>query len=526
LGSAPEAVRLEIFNNLLAGVAERMGHALRRTAMSVNVKERLDYSCAVFDAAGQLAASAAHIPVHLGAMGATVRAIIADNPAMRPGDAYATNDPYRGGSHLPDVTVVLPVYVERRLAFFTACRAHHAELGGSRPGSMPPWARRLGEEGVVISNVLLVRDGRIHEVELRRLLTEGPYPSRAVEENLADLRAQLAAVQRGAEELRDLVARHTWPVVDRLMQEVQDAAETKVRRALARLPAGERSFVDCLELPDGSTTPVAVRIALSDDPSQPAATMDFTGTGPVVDGNLNANAAITSAAALYVLRLLVDEDIPLNEGALRAVRIVMPPCLLNPAAATPLADSPAVAAGNVETSQRVVDVLLGALGLAAASQGTMNNVLFGDEKFGFYETVCGGSGATAHADGASAVQVHMTNTRSTDPEVLERRLPVRLWEFSVRRGSGGAGARRGGDGAVRRIEFLAPLALSLVTQRRGPHRPFGLNGGEPGAAGENLLFRAGGATEQLPAIAERAVGPGDVLELRTPGGGGFGPPVA
>jgi 5-oxoprolinase (ATP-hydrolysing) len=267
---------------------------------------------------------------------------------------------------------------------------------------------------------------------------------------------------------------------------------------------------------------VAVTVTLHGEASGPAATFDFTGTGPVIDGNLNANPAIVGAAVLYVLRLLVDEEIPLNEGALRAVRIVLPECLLNPPAATRLDDSPAVAAGNVETSQRVVDVLLGALGLAAASQGTMNNVLFGAAGFGFYETVCGGSGATADADGASAVQVHMTNTRTTDPEVLERRLPVRLWEFSVRRGSGGAGVQRGGDGAVRRIEFLAPLELSLVTQRRGPHPPFGLNGGEPGALGENLLQRPGGATERLPGVAERTVDAGDVLQIRTPGGGGFG----
>jgi 5-oxoprolinase (ATP-hydrolysing) len=536
-GAAPRAAAAgavaerEIFGNLLAGVAERMGHVLRRTALSVNVKERLDYSCGVFTAAGELAASAAHIPVHLGAMGTTVRAILAENPDMRPGDAFVTNNPYRGGSHLPDVTVVLPVYgdvagvdgnVAPRLLFFTACRAHHAEIGGTRPGSIPPTARRLGEEGVVIDNFVLLRDGAVREAELRELLERAPNPSRAVEENIADLRAQLAAVQQGAGDLRELVRLHGRERIERQLCSLLEESELKVRAALEKLPHGDRRFVDYLETADGASTPVAVTLTLPGNAAGPAATFVFSGTGPTVDGNLNANPAIVSAAVLYVLRLLVDEEIPLNEGALRAVRIVLPECLLNPPMVTPLGDSPAVAAGNVETSQRVVDVLLGALGLAAASQGTMNNVLFGAAGFGFYETVCGGSGATADAPGASAVQVHMTNTRTTDPEVLERRLPVRLWEFSVRRGSGGAGAHRGGDGAVRRIEVLAPLELSLVTQRRGPHRPFGLSGGLSGALGENLLHRKNGATEQLPGIAECTVIPGDVLELRTPGGGGYG----
>jgi 5-oxoprolinase (ATP-hydrolysing) len=494
----------------------------------------------VFTATGELVASAAHIPVHLGAMGATVRAVMADNPDMRAGDVFVTNDPYRGGSHLPDVTVVLPVHdVDTgRLAFFTACRAHHAEIGGIRPGSMPPHSRRLGEEGVVISNLLFVREGVARERELRELLSGGPYPSRAVEENLADLRAQVAAVQQGAVDLRALVQQHSLGVVERQMQAILSAAETKVRQGLAKLPAGVRRFVDYLETAAGESVPIAVHVTLTaegqrrpfdrlragsqGDRHRAAAVIDFCGTGGVVEGNLNANPAIVNAAVLYVLRLLLDEDIPLNEGALRAVEVVLPECLLNPPAGATPEESPAVAAGNVETSQRVVDVLLGALGIAAASQGTMNNVLFGAESFGFYETVCGGGGATAEGPGADAVQVHMTNTRSTDPEVLERRLPVRLWEFSVRRGSGGAGRWRGGDGAVRRIEFLAPLELSLITQRRGRHSPFGLEGGSRGALGENLLRRRDGTTERLPAIAERLVAPGDVLDLRTPGGGGFG----
>jgi len=528
---APAAVMLEVFNNLLAGIAERMGHMLRRTAMSVNVKERLDYSCAVFTVAGELAASAAHIPVHLGAMGTTVRAVMADNPNLRPGDVVVTNDPYRGGSHLPDVTVVLPVFGSAcedasngtpRPIFFTACRAHHAEIGGVRPGSMPPKSRKLGEEGVVISNFLLVRDGEVREAVIRELLMQAPHPSRAVEENLADLRAQVAAVQQGAADLRDLTARYSASFVEAQMQAVMAAAESKVRHGLSRLPAGKRQFVDYLELPDGTSTPVAVCVDIAHNDQGPAAIIDFSGTGGVVDGNLNANPAIVSAAVLYVLRLLVNENIPLNEGALRAVKIVIPAGLLNPPRGPRLEDSPAVAAGNVETSQRVVDVLLGAFGLAAASQGTMNNLLFGDGSFGYYETICGGSGATDEGPGADAVQVHMTNTRCTDPEVLERRLPVRLWEFSVRRGSGGAGRHRGGDGAVRRMEFLAPLELSLITQRRGAHPPFALEGGAPGSLGENLLRGASGSVEVLAGTAECSVAPGDVLELRTPGGGGFG----
>jgi 5-oxoprolinase (ATP-hydrolysing) len=329
-------------------------------------------------------------------------------------------------------------------------------------------------------------------------------------------------VQQGAADLRALVEQHSLAVVEKQMQAILAASEMQVRRGLATLPRGVREFVDYLETADDSSAPIAVKVHLTPGSSGPAAVFDFTGTGGVVEGNLNANPAIVNAAVLYVLRLLVEEKIPLNEGALRAVRIVLPECLLNPPAGRIPEESPAVAAGNVETSQRVVDVLLGALGLAAASQGTMNNVLFGAETFGFYETVCGGAGATAEGPGADAVQVHMTNTRSTDPEVLERRLPVRLWEFSVRHGSGGAGRWRGGNGAVRRVEFLAPLELSLITQRRGKHPPFGLEGGGPGALGENLLRRRDGATERLPGIAERTVAAGDMLELRTPGGGGFG----
>jgi len=510
-----DPVMLEIFNNQFAAIAEQMGITLRNTSSSVNVKERLDFSCALFTPAGDLVVNAPHMPVHLGAMAETVKRIIADNPAIRPGDVYVTNDPYRGGSHLPDVTVITPVHGDdEQLLFFTASRAHHAELGGITPGSMPPFSRNLAEEGVLIRNFKLLDAGQPRWDELRQVLTSGPYPSRAPEVNLADIAAQVAANHRGAGDLQRLVARYTLPVVAAYMRHIQAAAEQKVRAALLRLPDGAYPFVDHLD--DG--TPVAVTVTIAGD----TATIDFTGTGPTSAGNLNANRAITTAAVLYVLRAMLAEDIPLNQGVLAPVTIVIPPGLLNPPEQPRAEDCPAVVGGNVETSQRVVDVLLGALGLAAASQGTMNNVLFGDPTFGYYETICGGSGATAESAGADAVHTHMTNTRLTDPEVLERRYPVRLQAFTIRRGSGGAGKSSGGDGVVRRIEFLAPLEVSILSQRRGPYPPFGLQGGSPGALGRNTLLRADGTVEELSARALVKVQPGDVLTIETPGGGGFG----
>jgi 5-oxoprolinase (ATP-hydrolysing) len=481
----------------------------------VNVKERLDFSCALFTPSGDLVVNAPHIPVHLGAMAETVRRTIADNPAIRPGDVFVTNDPYRGGSHLPDVTVITPVHqADGRLLFFTASRAHHAELGGITPGSMPPFSRNLGEEGVLIRNFKLIDGGTERWSELESLLLAGTYPSRDVKANLADIAAQVAANHRGENDLLRLVERYTLSVVEAYMDHIQRAAEQKVRRALARLTDGVYPFTDHLD--DG--TPIAVAVTISGD----RATIDFAGTGPVVAGNLNANRAITTAATMYVLRCLLDEDIPLNQGVLTPVEILIPPGILNPPEATRPEDSPAVVGGNVETSQRVVDVLLGALGVAAASQGTMNNLLFGDKTFGYYETICGGSGATREADGASAVHTHMTNTRLTDPEVLERRYPVRLRSFAIRRGSGGPGYTRGGDGVVRALEFLAPLEVSLLTQRRGPYPPYGLAGGKPGALGRNVLQRKDADPEELPGRAQFRVEPGDVLTIETPGGGGFG----
>jgi 5-oxoprolinase (ATP-hydrolysing) len=537
----PDPVLLEIFNNSLANAAEQMGVTLRNTASSVNVKERLDFSCAIFTADGRLVANAPHVPVHLGAMEETVRHTIAVNPDLRPGDVIATNDPYAGGSHLPDITVITPVYGSsssregKKLLFFTASRAHHAEIGGITPGSMPPLSKNLREEGVLIQNLKIVAEGKSRFDALRDALLTGPYPTRDVATNLADTEAQIAANRQGSNDLAALVDRYTWPVVEQYMNAVQDAAEHKVRLALSRLAAGEHRFTDYLDTADGRSVPISVTLTIHEcsplaaregfvSPSQTTtmATIDFTGTSPVVRGNLNANRAIVTAAVIYVLRLLVDEDIPLNHGVLRPIEIVLPTCLLNPRPGPTAETTPAVAGGNVETSQRVVDVLLGALGVAGASQGTMNNVIFGDAMFGYYETICGGSGATAGGPGASAVQVHMTNTRLTDPEVLERRVPMHVREFAIRRGSGGKGRHRGGDGVVRRLEFLRTLTLSLLTQRRGVHPPYGAAGGKSGAIGRNFLIRADGTRVALPGIAQIHVNAGDVLTVETPGGGGYG----
>jgi 5-oxoprolinase (ATP-hydrolysing) len=463
----------------------------------------------------------------LGAMEETVRTTIAANPDLQSGDVIATNDPYAGGSHLPDVTVIAPIHdvSSGELRFFTANRAHHAEIGGSTPGSMPPNSRNLSEEGVLLQNFKIVHAGESRFEALRELLSSGPYPSRDPATNLADIAAQIAANQQGASDLTSLICRYSWPVVQQYMNFIQQAAERKVRNALAKLPAGTHSFTDYLQTGDGVDVPIYVRWTNHAPGEEYAATIDFTGTAPAMSQNLNANRAIVTAAVLYVLRVLVNEDIPLNHGALKAVKIVLPECLLNPRRGTSAENTPAVAAGNVETSQRVVDVLLGALGVAAASQGTMNNVIFGDATFGYYETLCGGSGATADGPGASAVQVHMTNTRITDPEIFERRYPARLHEFSVRRGSGGAGRNRGGDGVLRSIEFLRPVTLSLLSQRHGPHPPYGMAGGEPGALGRNRLHRADGSVVELGGIAQLEVVVGDILTIETPGGGGYGSPT-
>lgn len=512
-----DPVTLEIFNNQFASIAEQMGVTLRKTSISTNVKERLDYSCAIFDSSGGLVVNAPHIPVHLGAMGETIRCLLNENPDIFPGDVLVSNDPYSGGSHLPDITVVTPVHDETtgQLLFLTASRAHHAEIGGITPGSMPPFSRTLGEEGILIRNFKIVERGVSRLSEFRELLTSGPWPSRSPNDNLADVSAQIAANQMGAKLLNDLVRQSSREQVQRYMRFIQEAAERKMQNALAALPNGTYRCTDHLD--DGS--PISVSITIQNE----TATIDFSGTGPVLETNLNANRAIVTAAVMYVFRCLIDEAIPLNAGVLSPLTIILPECLLNPTPRQNRADCPAMVGGNVETSQRVVDVLLGALGKAAASQGTMNNLTFGNKQFGYYETICGGAGATATAPGADAVHTHMTNTRLTDVEVFESRYPVQIEEFSIRKGSGGNGLHRGGDGIRRVFRFQQPLTVSLLTQRRGPYPPFGLNGGDPGTLGRNILQRAG-STEQepLPGSAQIQVAAGDRLMIETPGGGGYG----
>ena len=511
-----DPVELEIFNNHFSTIARQMGVSLQNTSTSVNVKERLDFSCALFSDQGQLIVNAPHIPVHLGAMGQTVQATIQDNRVVRPGDVFATNDPYRGGSHLPDITVVTPVFVDQvdSPVFWVASRSHHAEIGGKSPGSMPADATILAEEGVLIQNFKLL-DGGVERFEaLRELLTTAEYPSRMPDENLVDLAAQVAANRVGEQDLLALVDRHGLEKVHAYMQHIQDAAEVKARAALAQINDGVYRFGDTMD--DGAKIEVAITI------DGDHAVIDFSGTDPVRAGNLNANSAIVSAAAMYVMRLLISDEIPLNEGVMKPLEIYLPECFLNPAPADEPGQSPAIVGGNVETSQRVVDVLLGALGLAAASCGTMNNWLMGDETFGYYETVGGGSGATKNQAGASAVHTHMTNTRLTDPEILETRYPVILREFAVRANSGGEGQQQGGDGIHRQVEFLRPLTLSLLTSRRETE-PFGMDGGEAGRPGRNILWEvATGEPKYLPSQCEVQIQPGDHLVLMTPGGGGFG----
>ncbi len=500
-----DPILLEIFNNLFMSIAEQMGDALRRTAVSTNIRERLDFSCAVFDADGGLVANAPHIPVHLGAMGESIRAVLAAHPSPPPGAVYATNDPAGGGSHLPDITVVTPVHdAHGQLILFTASRGHHADIGGTTPGSMPPDSRRLDEEGVVLRALPIVEAGRLRERELLAALTGARYPARAPRDNLADLQAQIAANRTGAELLGRLIASWGRDTVLAYMAHVQDNAAAEVAAAISRLPDGDHALTDALD--DG--TPIAVTLRVSGDRMH----IDFSGTGAAVDGNLNAPRAVTMAAVIYVLRTLVGAPIPLNSGCLRPVTIDIP-------AGSILSPPPdaAVAGGNVETSQRVVDVLLGAIGKAAASQGTMNNLTFGDDRFGYYETIAGGAGATAEGPGASGVHTHMTNTRITDPEVLEARFPVRVATFSLREGSGGAGFHRGGDGVVRELEMLAPVEVSILSERRR-RAPFGLVGGGAGAPGRNLHNG-----REIGAKARFDAAPGDRVRIETPGGGGWGP---
>ncbi|GKQ40065.1 hydantoinase B/oxoprolinase family protein [Streptomyces sp. A012304] len=520
LDTKADPVLLEVFNNLFMSIAEQMGARLESTAQSVNIKERLDFSCALFDPDGNLVANAPHIPVHLGSMGTSVKEVIRRRgPAMRPGDTYAVNDPYHGGTHLPDVTVITPVFdtdkatdteSDPAILFYVASRGHHAEIGGIAPGSMPAHSRTIDEEGVLFDNWLLAENGSFREEETLRLLTEAPYPSRNPSTNLADLRAQIAANRKGVDEVTRMIEDFGLDVVQAYMRHVQDNAEEAVRRVIDALDDGDYAY----ETDAGAVIRVSVRV----DRDNRSATVDFTGTSPQLATNFNAPFSVVNAAVLYVFRTLVADDIPLNDGCLRPLRIVVPHGSL-------LAPEPpaAVVAGNVETSQAVTGALYAALGVQAEGSGTMNNVSFGNQHHQYYETVASGSGAGDGFPGASVVQTHMTNSRLTDPEVLEWRLPVRLDEFAVRCGSGGAGRWRGGDGAVRRIRFLEPMTVSTLSQhRRVP--PYGMAGGAPGALGANRVERADGTLVELDGSDSVDVGPDDVLVIETPGGGGYGPP--
>lgn len=519
-----DPVLRDCYAQRLSAIATQMGYVLQQTAVSVNIKQRRDFSCAVFDGRGNLLANAPHVPVHLGAMGVTVRAILDRFPQMQPGDSFLCNDPYCGGSHLPDLTLVQPVFEAHESApsFFVANRAHHADIGGIAPGSMSIMATRLEQEGVVISPFRLTDGKRSCVDQLKKLVDAAPYPPRNWNENLADLNAQQAACNRGSQLLQEYADSIGWNAMrsyadhllnagqSRMTQFIQQELETQC--GLAK--SGSLTFGDALE--DGTE----IRVCITRTPED-RLRFDFTGTGPASSTNLNANPSIVTAAVLYVLRSLVNDELPLNEGVLRTVDLIIPTSVLNPSVAVPAGLSPAVAAGNVETSQRVVDTLLGAFQVAAASQGTMNNTLFGNSSFGFYETICGGAGATNTANGASAVHTHMTNTRLTDPEVLELRYPVRLEEFRIRQESGGRGRFQGGDGIVRTFQFLQPVTLSLLTSRRSSP-PFGLQGGSPGAIGENWLKRLNEDWIKLPSSCQIDLPTGSILSIHTPGGGGFG----
>jgi 5-oxoprolinase (ATP-hydrolysing) len=511
IGTDVDPVMLEVFNNLYMSIAEQMGLTLQNTAYSVNIKERLDFSCAIFDPGGNLVANAPHMPVHLGSMSESIRAVIRQNAgAMAPGDVYVLNAPYNGGTHLPDVTVITPVFGDdgRDILFYVGSRGHHADIGGISPGSMPPDSRTIGDEGVLIDNFKVLDRGAFREDALRALLASGDHPARNPDQNVADLQAQIAANEKGVSELRRMVGQFGLETVHAYMRHVQDNAEESVRRVIDVLSDGD--FVYPLD--NGAE----IRVAVTIDRANRAARVDFTGTSAQLPSNFNAPTAIARAAVLYVFRTLVDDEIPMNEGCLKPIQIVIPGgSMLAP-------EYPAaVVAGNVETSQAITDALYGALGVMAAAQGTMNNLTFGNQAHQYYETICGGSGAGPDFDGTSAVHTHMTNSRLTDPEILEWRFPVRLDSFEVRTGSGGAGNHRGGDGTRRCIRFLEPMDVMILANRRAV-APYGLAGGDPGAPGRNWLERADGATVEMSATDRVEAGAGDVFVIETPGGGGYG----
>ena len=530
VGTRVDPILLEVFNNLFMNIAEQMGLQLQNTAYSVNIKERLDFSCAIFDQSGHLIANAPHMPVHLGSMGESIQTVIHENAGlMREGDVYVLNDPYHGGTHLPDVTVITPVFLPKHPepVFYVGSRGHHADIGGISPGSMPPFSRTIDEEGVQIQNFKLVDAGRLRETEMLDLLSSGAHPSRNPAQNMADLKAQIAANEKGVQELRRMVTQFGLDVVRAYMGHVQDNAEESVRRAIARLATrfgNQQTRRFDFPLDNGAV----IRVAVTIDAQRRSAKVDFSGTSAQQDNNFNAPRAVCMAAVLYVFRTLVEDDIPLNAGCLKPIEVIIPSgCMLNP---LPPAS---VVAGNVETSSCITNALYGALQVLAGSQPTMNNFTFGNQRVQYYETISGGTGAGPLFDaqgcavggfnGTSVVQAHMTNSRLTDPEVLEFRFPVRLQSYAIRAGSGGAGRWRGGDGGVRRVEFLEPMTAGILSNGR-QHPAFGLEGGEPGAPGINRLLRSDGSVETLTHIGQVQVQPGDVFEIHTPGGGGYARP--
>ncbi|MEM7170723.1 MAG: hydantoinase B/oxoprolinase family protein [Pseudomonadota bacterium] len=519
VGTAVDPVMLEVFNNLFMSIAEQMGSTLENTAYSVNIKERLDFSCAIFDPEGNLVANAPHMPVHLGSMSESIRAIIRQRTAtMSSGDVFMLNAPYNGGTHLPDITVITPVFDEAggAVLFYVASRGHHADIGGITPGSMPPDSRSVEEEGVLIDNFLMVDKGRFLEDETMALLGSGPYPARNPAQNIADLKAQIAANQKGVEELRRMVAHYSLPTVHAYMGHVQDNAEEQVRRVLDVLQDGD--FTYPLDPREGEDQ-AAVRVSISIDKPARRAKIDFTGTSSQLTNNFNAPSAVCRAAVLYVFRTLVEDEIPMNEGCLKPLDIILPEgSMLNPSYPA------AVVAGNVETSQVITDSLYGALGVLSAAQGTMNNFTFGNDRHQYYETICGGSGAGPDFDGCDAVHTHMTNSRLTDPEIFEWRFPVLLENFEIREGSGGNGLHRGGNGARRRIRFREAMTAAILSGHRQVP-PFGLAGGESGALGRNWVERTDGSVTHFTGTDSTEMAPGDVFVIETPGGGGFGAPA-
>ncbi len=511
IGTECDPVMLEVFNNLFMSIAEQMGLTLENTAYSVNIKERLDFSCAIFDPDGDLVANAPHIPIHLGSMGEAVRTVIDSNAdSIRPDDVYVVNAPYNGGTHLPDITVITPVFDEEQILFYVASRGHHADIGGITPGSMPPDSRVVEEEGILFDNFKLVDRGIFLEQKLRDHLASGPYPARNPEQNVADLKAQIAAGEKGVQEVHAMIDQFGVDVVHAYMKHVQDNAEEQVRRVIDVMQGGEFSY----PLDEGSV----IKVKITFDKAKRGATVDFTGTSAQRPTNFNAPSAVARSAVLYVFRCLVNDAIPLNEGCLKPIDIIIPKgCMLAP-------EYPAaVVAGNVETGQAITDTLFGALGVSAASQGTMNNLTFGNSRHQYYETVCGGAGAGPGFDGTSAIHTHMTNTRLTDPEVLEWRHPVVLEDFRIRRGSGGSGEFTGGDGTLRRIRFLEQMEVVMLSNHR-VIAPYGMAGGSPGQVGRNWVERADGSHDEMTGCDKRNVDPGDVFVLQTPSGGGYGTP--